>query len=143
MSTDAAEDFDFSRFCNRVAHCPICSEPNGCRLETGEPYKGPCWCERVTLPAAAASRLRSELPEQRCLCRTCLEGLAANPEIRWDELAARRPRPAASPPLLEAGDFYLEGMTIVFTEQYHLRRGTCCNSDCRHCPFKTREHAQT
>ncbi len=23
----------------------------------------------------------------------------------------------------------------VFTEQYHLKRGHCCNSGCRHCPF--------
>jgi hypothetical protein len=23
----------------------------------------------------------------------------------------------------------------VFTELFHKRRGTCCNSGCRHCPF--------
>ena len=23
----------------------------------------------------------------------------------------------------------------VFTEAYHLARGTCCGSGCRHCPF--------
>ncbi|KAA0256776.1 MAG: hypothetical protein EDM75_09695 [Chlorobiota bacterium] len=23
----------------------------------------------------------------------------------------------------------------VFTAFYHLRRGHCCNSGCRHCPF--------
>ena len=25
---------------------------------------------------------------------------------------------------------------MVFTEQYHKRRGYCCNSGCRHCPYK-------
>lgn len=37
---------------------------------------------------------------------------------------------------LEEGDFYLspEGY-IVFTEQYHLKRGHCCESGCRHCPY--------
>jgi hypothetical protein len=37
---------------------------------------------------------------------------------------------------LEAGDFYHsdEGF-IVFTEQYHLKRGYCCKSGCKHCPF--------
>lgn len=37
---------------------------------------------------------------------------------------------------LEEGDFYLspEGY-IVFTEQYHLKRGYCCQSGCRHCPY--------
>ena len=24
---------------------------------------------------------------------------------------------------------------IVFTEQYHLKRGYCCNSNCLHCPY--------
>jgi hypothetical protein len=33
-------------------------------------------------------------------------------------------------------DFYYEGPYMVFTATYHLRRGYCCNSDCRHCPYK-------
>jgi hypothetical protein len=33
-------------------------------------------------------------------------------------------------------DFYLEGPYMVFTAAYHLKRGYCCNSDCRHCPYK-------
>jgi len=24
---------------------------------------------------------------------------------------------------------------IVFTEKYHLKRGFCCQSGCRHCPY--------
>ena len=36
---------------------------------------------------------------------------------------------------LQPGDFYLEGPYLVFTAQYHLRRGFCCNSGCRHCPY--------
>ena len=37
---------------------------------------------------------------------------------------------------LEEGDFYKtpEGY-IVFTEQYHLKRGYCCKSGCKHCPY--------
>jgi hypothetical protein len=37
---------------------------------------------------------------------------------------------------LEDGDFYYseEGF-IVFTEQYHLKRGYCCKSGCKHCPY--------
>lgn len=34
------------------------------------------------------------------------------------------------------GDFYMDGEMLVFTPQYHLRRGYCCNSNCRHCPYK-------
>jgi len=37
---------------------------------------------------------------------------------------------------LEEGDYYLtpEGY-VVFTEKYHLKRGHCCKSGCRHCPY--------
>ena len=37
---------------------------------------------------------------------------------------------------LRPDDFYMEGPYVVFTAAYHLRRGSCCNSDCRHCPYK-------
>ena len=33
-------------------------------------------------------------------------------------------------------DFYFEGPYLVFTAAYHRKRGFCCNSDCRHCPYK-------
>ena len=37
---------------------------------------------------------------------------------------------------LEPEDYYFskEGY-LVFTEQYHLKRGYCCQSGCRHCPY--------
>lgn len=39
-------------------------------------------------------------------------------------------------PKLEPEDFYKspEGY-IVFTEKYHLKRGYCCKSGCKHCPY--------
>ena len=33
-------------------------------------------------------------------------------------------------------DFYYEGPYLVFTAAYHLKRGYCCNSGCRHCPYR-------
>lgn len=38
-------------------------------------------------------------------------------------------------PALEAGDFYWENGFLVFTAQYHRRRGFCCGNRCRHCPY--------
>jgi hypothetical protein len=37
---------------------------------------------------------------------------------------------------LNPEDFYktAEGF-IVFTEAYHLKRGYCCQSGCKHCPY--------
>lgn len=36
---------------------------------------------------------------------------------------------------LEDGDFYMSGPFMVFTAQYHLKRGYCCGNNCRHCPY--------
>lgn len=33
-------------------------------------------------------------------------------------------------------DFYIENGFHVFTEAYHLKRGNCCGSGCRHCPYQ-------
>ncbi|MFG1503503.1 DUF5522 domain-containing protein [Halobacteriovorax sp. GFR7] len=33
-------------------------------------------------------------------------------------------------------DFYInEDGNTVFTKEFHLRRGYCCESGCLHCPF--------
>lgn len=54
------------------------------------------------------------------------------------------PKPPADDPrtlrLLRLGyaieDFYFtEEGYVVWTEIYHLKRGYCCQSGCRHCPY--------
>jgi hypothetical protein len=35
-------------------------------------------------------------------------------------------------------DWYLESGMLVFTAAYHLKRGYCCGSGCRHCPYEPR-----
>ncbi len=37
---------------------------------------------------------------------------------------------------LTSEDFYLDGPFMVFTAAYHLKRGFCCDSGCRHCPYR-------
>lgn len=37
--------------------------------------------------------------------------------------------------LIEGVDFYREGPYMVFTADYLRRRGYCCESGCRHCPW--------
>ena len=32
-------------------------------------------------------------------------------------------------------DFYIENGLYVFTEHYLKKRGYCCESGCRHCPY--------
>ncbi|MFM6934562.1 MAG: DUF5522 domain-containing protein [Flavobacteriales bacterium] len=37
---------------------------------------------------------------------------------------------------LNEEDYYIsEEGYIVFTEKYHLKRGYCCKSGCKHCPY--------
>jgi hypothetical protein len=45
--------------------------------------------------------------------------------------------------LVEDEDFYWEGATMVFTARFHLKRGACCGSGCRHCPYSPRHQAGT
>lgn len=55
-----------------------------------------------------------------------------------DEPTAVKPceaEPASTPAPLQAEDFYYENGLVVFTAAYHTKRGYCCNSGCRHCPF--------
>jgi hypothetical protein len=35
----------------------------------------------------------------------------------------------------EEPDYYWENGLMVFTASYHLKRGHCCKSGCRHCPY--------
>jgi len=39
--------------------------------------------------------------------------------------------------LIEGEDFYWERDRMVFTAAYHVKRGYCCDSGCRHCPYKS------
>jgi hypothetical protein len=32
-------------------------------------------------------------------------------------------------------DWYVENGLLVSTAAYHLKRGSCCGSGCRHCPY--------
>jgi len=104
------------------AHCPLCGDPNNCQLCTTLAYKGPCWCATLTIPDALIARVPADLKNKACICRKCVEA---------EHRQARPKRPAVAAP----GDFYFEAGLLVFTEAYHLRRGYCCESRCRHCPY--------
>ena len=57
-------------------------------------------------------------------------------------------KPVSAPVRLETSDakpmlgedYYLDEFgRMVFTVAYHLKRGHCCDSGCRHCPYPKRE----
>lgn len=45
--------------------------------------------------------------------------------------------------LKEGEDYYIDerGM-FVFTAEYHLKRGYCCGSGCKHCPYPPEKPTQ-
>lgn len=117
----------------RAKTCPECGTGFSCgpRADTGR-----CWCDE--LPA-----LIPPTPDAACLCPDCLKAklngkisrfiAALSPKDRQNSLATRYARPDG--PLVEGLDFYQENGYIVFTAWHHLKRGSCCGSGCRHCPY--------
>jgi hypothetical protein len=47
----------------------------------------------------------------------------------------KEPDKDQKPAPLQPEDFYWENGFMVFTEAYHKKRGYCCQSGCRHCPY--------
>lgn len=41
--------------------------------------------------------------------------------------------------LIEGVDYYMEEGRMVLTREFLLRRGHCCNSKCRNCPYRTKD----
>ncbi|MEO7971246.1 MAG: DUF5522 domain-containing protein [bacterium] len=50
-------------------------------------------------------------------------------------IADKEDNASAPDSLVEVDDYYFEGTLMVFTERFLLRRGFCCESGCRHCPY--------
>jgi len=102
--------------------CPLCGWPNGCQLCSPAAYKGPCWYVHEEFPAELLARVPDHLRNRACICQNCVAEFhrAKNPAARQKVLL---------------DDFYFESGMMVFTSAYHLRRGFCCGSGCRHCPF--------
>jgi len=64
------------------------------------------------------------------------ESSAAGPPNEQTIAEPRGMKHEPAPAPLEPEDFYYENGLMVFTAAYHLKRGYCCNSGCRHCPFR-------
>jgi len=105
------------------AACPLCGEANACQLCSPAAYKGPCWCAQVEVPEELIALVPEHLRNRACICASCVEKFHVRQTMQT-------PRPTI------LGDFYFDsaGLT-VFTEAYLLRRGYCCGSGCRHCPY--------
>ena len=89
-------------------------------------------------------RFVAEKLETACLCKRCLDGLAYYAQYSSDpreilELLHQEIRKD-----LTSADFYTDDQgLVVFTAAYHLKRGHCCENNCRHCPYDHDSQART
>jgi hypothetical protein len=125
-------------------NCSNCGEIFPCGAERVEER---CWCDALPhLPLAS-------IAGRGCFCPQCLNeaietmhrrGRPAG-DLALDSVesrpaeavqAALKTKLGAPDLLVEGEDYYSESGKLVFTASYHLRRGYCCDSACRHCPYK-------
>jgi hypothetical protein len=52
-------------------------------------------------------------------------------------------QPIAPHAPLKSEDYHFEGPNMVFTRAFLLKRGFCCGSGCRHCPYETEPQHET
>jgi hypothetical protein len=117
MSTDYQSTHD-------PTACPLCGQPNDCRLCSAGLYKDECWCARMEIPPGLIKRVPPELVNKACICRACVANYRASTKSLE---FTHTPGPE---------DYYYDKQGLmVFTVAYHLRRGYCCKNNCRHCPF--------
>lgn len=101
---------------NKMNTCPKCDGKFSCQVTN----PNGCWCMDFP-PLLAVERA------ENCLCKTCLE----------KEIEMQQNKEKQKPqPLVINEDYYIENGRWVFTSAFHLKRGKCCGSNCRHCPFE-------
>jgi len=111
--------------------CIQCAQKMSCTPE------GPCWC--FTLPA-----LLSPDSNSQCLCPDCLIKKLSHLVNKDPNLLtkAQKQKIADLEPVMQPKkdvDYYMENIDgqrmLVFTSWYLLRRGYCCDNNCRNCPY--------
>lgn len=140
MSQGLKDQIDIVNVTN--SHCVKCGVDMACGADSDTPS---CWCKGFPrLPSEAGG------DGSQCLCPKCL-GFVLNRSVeRGIEekgvsamvvLASENGINSVSdtvrgkPRLVEHVDFQIENGKYVFSSWYHLKRGYCCGSGCRNCPF--------
>ena len=112
-------------------HCSVCQTEFTC----GARQEGKvCWC--AAFPAIMPAEFT-----QDCRCMSCLaeaivkridEAIKANGHEEMHKLASQYRNQGE---FIEHIDYTIENGNYVFSTWYHLKRGTCCGSGCRNCPY--------
>src|SRR5688500_18495925 len=103
--------------------CKRCGNYFECRVYDIES----CQCSTIKLKPATLNFLQRTT--WGCLCARCLTEI---------DLAVAHVQGKNFPQehvLAEGVHYYNENGLLVFTEYYHMLRGHCCKSGCRHCVY--------
>jgi len=82
-----------------------------------------CQCSKITISQDTTSYLQETRYD--CLCNACLETV--------DQLVSLSEQ--FNQGMVQGIHYYVENGMYVFTELYHIQRGYCCGSRCRHCAY--------
>jgi hypothetical protein len=110
--------------------CNACKNEFGC---TGTDNNR-CWCEPFPKELL-------ENYEDSCLCNACLtisissnvDDIISNNDLDETIKIAQSFRDETR--LFLDIDYTIEGNNYIFTKWYLLKRGFCCKSGCRNCPY--------
>ncbi len=108
---------------HEVKTCPRCEIVFECKV--GDIVN--CQCNIEINEATRPFLLQTNFD---CLCVNCLQHFN-----HLNIIAKRYQFPAQTEMFIEGLHFYKENEYWVFTELYHLLRGHCCKSGCRHCVY--------
>lgn len=105
-------------------YCPKCNNTFTCKM--GDITN--CQCSTVVLSETIRKFLETTYFD--CLCKDCLKKISHDVKV-----ANGYKFPTQKEMFIEGLHYYKENNCWVFTELYHLLRGYCCKSGCRHCVY--------
>ncbi len=111
--------------------CATCKQNFTCSIESPTT----CWCTKYP-PILVVDAVNT------CLCSNCMESKIKAAiqqyaiEVKEGKRINEAPSYATDRQKMEEGiDYYIENGLLVMSTWYHLKRGTCCGSGCRYCPY--------
>ncbi len=109
--------------------CPNCNTDFSC-------YSEACWCNNMP-------RIIKFDNVKNCYCPKCLKEIVIakikefTKDLSPHNFKEIKALGKAEIPV-EGIDYYMNKDNLfVFTAWYHLRRGSCCGNNCKHCPYKS------
>jgi hypothetical protein len=112
----------------------FCSECNAVLACGSTQAEKSCWC-------AAYPAIMVADPKRDCLCSGCLSKAIQEKITEFIKTSSQQEVIAVArnyrdnDQLIQGIDYSIENDKYVFTQWYHLKRGSCCGNGCKNCPY--------